>query len=301
MCAIAMLGAVIYKTDGFKNSRGVGVIDNAAQFEWNYMANSACTARVKAHPGFCMQLGNAEKISIGVLGDSTANSLVPGIAMLVGEHQEGMFNMGHGACPPIRGLIPTATWGAVPNCPDIVEEAYQIVLNDKNIKTVVMSVFGRDMQYWGFKDLPASAGITERFKKASSLLDQDIKDLQSHGKKVVLSYDVPYSPTASKDCINRPYSKHFAKTKNCDVTEDKIIERFPYLTLYEEHFKNRKDICVLHQSDVLFTNGRLNFTDKTGRLLIRDTHHLSEYGSQTMARMLEKSDCNAFLPWIAKE
>ena len=208
-----------------------------------------------------------------------------------------MINIGHGACPPIRGLIPTETWGAKPNCPEIVEDAYRVVHADDHIKTIVMAIFTHDMQYWGFKDLPANASIADRFTKAMALLDSDIKALRAKGRNVILTYDAAYSPVSSRDCLHRPYSQWLSKTKNCNVTEDMIIDRYPYLTMLDEHFKGRQDVCIFRQSDLLFTGGKLNFIDPSGNVILRDTHHLSVFGSKEMAKLLTKSPCASSLPW----
>jgi len=297
MVAMAGLGIAAYKSHGFRKFRTGAISANIDAFEWKYMGNAPCAALVTTSPGFCMLIGNADKITVGILGDSTANSLVPGIASIVTGRGEGLINIGHGACPPIRGLIPTETWGAVPNCPAIVEEAYKIVLRDQNIKTVVMSIFGHDMQYWGFKDLPQGASLQERFDRAKLMLDEDIRALTAQGKKVVLSYDVPYSPVSSRACISRPYAQFWDVKPECKVKEEQMIDRYPFLTLFENYYGKRSDLCVFHQSDVLFTNGIYNFTDEVGMVMIRDTHHLSEHGSKIMAEALLKSNCRSYMPW----
>jgi peptidoglycan/LPS O-acetylase OafA/YrhL len=297
MLAIASIAFACFRTEGFSNIRPNMGMASSEQFAWKYMGNAECAAKVKTPAGFCMQLGNANAISVGVIGDSTANALVPGIADLVMAKNEGMINIGHGACPPVRGLVPTATWGAKPNCPEIVDDAYRVVMADPHIKTVIMSVFTHDMQDWGYKDLPAKASVTERFAKAMELMDRDIAALQASGKQVILTYDAAYSPVSSKDCVHRPYSSLLRATRNCEVTEAMIIDRYPYLTLFNDHFNSRKDVCVFRQSDILFTNGKLNFVDANGNVILRDSHHLSVYGSKKMAQYLATSACKDYLPW----
>lgn len=297
MVTLAIVGVSAFKTEGFSALRLRMSAASLDQFAWNYMGNQACLAKVKTQPGFCMQLGNPERITIGILGDSTANALVPGMANLAASHGDGMINIGHGACPPVRGLIPTETWGAKPNCPEIVEDAYRVILADGNIKTVVLGLFTHDIQYWGFRDLPANATLEERLAKATSMLDADIRALRAAGKKVILTYDAAFSPVSSKDCLKRPLSELVKEPKNCDVTEDQIIDRYPYLTILNSHFRGRSDVCIFRQSELLFANGRLNLIDDSGRVILRDSHHLSVYGSGLMAQLLARSACGAELPW----
>ena len=297
MLTVACIGGASYRLNGFVNLRPALGITSAEQFAWPFLSNTECLVKVKSQPGFCIQLGNSDRITMGVIGDSTANALVPGIELLVKARGEGMINIGHGACPPVRGLVPTETWGAKPNCPEIVEEAYRVVLSDPTIKTIIMSIFTHDMQYWGFKDLPQSATPYERFAKSAQMLDSDISALNASGKKVILTYDAAFSPISAKDCVHRPYSQWLRKEHNCVVTEDKIIDRQPYLTLFNEHFQGRRDICVFHQSELLFTGGKLNLVDNNGKAILRDSHHLSVEGSRRMAEYLLTSNCREHLPW----
>lgn len=298
MTLVASLGFATYKSDGFSSARAkMDASGGVKQFAWDYMGNDACVSRVKSQPGFCMLLGNPNNITIAILGDSTANALVPGVAELVASHGDGVLNIGHGACPPIRGLVPTDTWGAKPNCPAIVEEAYKIILKDRNIKTVILGFFTHDMQYYGFKDLPTDSSIEKRIEKTMELLDADIHALQAAGKKIIVTYDAAYSPRTSKDCLRRPMSGLFKDDRQCVITEDQVIDRYPYLTILDKHFRLNPNVCIFKQSDLLFTDGKLNLVAQDGHVILRDSHHLSVYGSEQMARLLAASNCAKDLPW----
>ena len=297
MLSVSILGFADYKANGFQTLRHNMAFAWMEQFDWPYMGNPPCVAKVKTQPGFCMQLGNPNHITIGILGDSTANALVPGVAKLAEVHGDGVINIGHGACPPVQGLVPTKTWGANPNCPEIVDDAYRVILAEKNIKTVILGLFTNDIGSWGLKDLPANATLQERFDKSMELLDADIRKLRAAGKNVILTYDAAFSPVSSKDCFNRPFSGLLKKHRNCDITENQLINRYPYLTLLDNHFRGHHDVCIFRQSHLLFINGRLNLIDPSGLAFLRDSHHLSVYGSVKMAQWLADSNCASELPW----
>ena len=299
MIAVACLGLACYRTSGFSSLRSHMGMSDINQFDWPYMSNAECMATLKPEipPDFCMQLGNPEKLSLAILGDSTANALVTGIGELAARHGQGIINVGSGTCPPVRGLIPSNMAGPRPNCNKPVEDAYRLVLADKKITTVVMGIFAHDLSNWPFHDLPANASVEVRFERFKALLDADIRALQAAGKKVIVTYDAAYSPISSRDCLNRPFSGWLKRPGKCEVTVDQLIDFYPYQPMFENHFRDRKDVCIFRQSELLLTAGRLNLLDSEGKAILRDSHHLSTHGSRQMALLLEKSTCGSLLPW----
>ncbi len=285
---IATIGLLNYKTHGFASLRPA-----YEQFAWDYERNAECIAKMRTKQTFCIELGNPDRITLGILGDSTGNSLVPGMAEVM-KGGGGLLNIGQGSCPPVRGLLPTPN---NPDCPAIVDEAYRVILAEKNVKTVILALFTNDLTSLAIKDLPADAPLETRMSTLMSMLDADIKALNAAGKKVILTYDTPLSPLSAKDCADRPILHWLGISKDCTIKESAIINRHPQIDMLDKHFLGRNDVCVFHQSPILFTNGYLNFRDAQGKLLIRDRHHLSVYGSKKMAQLLENSNCKGTLPW----
>ncbi|VVN91406.1 hypothetical protein PS712_01909 [Pseudomonas fluorescens] len=121
------------------------------------------------------------------------------------------------------------------------------------------------------------------------LMDKDILDLQSAGKKVVVTYDAPYNSKQARDCLERPFT--LTPSRKCEVAEDQIIDRQPYLDFFDKYFSNKNDVCVVKQSNVLVKGGMSQFFDGKGKLLLRDTHHLSYHGSDVIADEFVKSGC----------
>ncbi len=292
MFLVIALGLGSYLTHGLTVLRPDLAGASTVQLAWNYQTSAECLAKVKTKPMFCIQLGDTQHTTLGILGDSTANSLVPGLADSARAHEHGVIHIGQGSCPPIRGMLPTSN---NPDCPAIVEESYRIILEDKTIKTVILAFFTNDIGGLKFTGLAADAPLETRMKKLMTMLDNDIAALKRAGKKVIITYDTPLSPIDAKDCINRPITRWLGTSKQCTVNESEIVNRHPQIDMLDAHFLGRPDVCIFHQSPALFTNGSLNFRDATGQLMIRDRHHLSVYGSQKMAQLLEQSPCKKML------
>ncbi len=288
MLLVTAIGLVSYKTNGFSLLRPEQANDSMDQFAWNYQTNAECLGKAKTKPMFCIQLGNPQRITVGILGDSTANSLVPGLAAHTNARDEGIINIGYGSCAPIRGLLPSIK---NPPCPEVVEDSYRLILEDKNISTVILAFFTNDLGALRVKDLPDNAPIEIRMNRLMTMLDADIKALNAAGKKVILTYDTPLSSIDARECMGRPFSHWLGTAKKCSVAEADVPNRHPQIDLLDKHYLGRSDVCVFHQSPLLFTNGYMNFKDSSGRFLIRDRHHLSVYGSEEMIKLMQQSPC----------
>lgn len=200
MLFVLALGLASYQTNGFATWSGRLGGTSTEQLTWNYQTNTACLEKVKTKPMFCIQLGNTERITLGILGDSTANSLVPGLADYAEARNTGVINIGQGSCPPIRGMLPTPN---NPDCPAIVAEAYRIILQDPKIDTVILALFTNDLGGLRFRNFPEGAPLEAHMNKLMAMLDADIHALHAAGKKVILTYDTPLSPVDAKECLHR--------------------------------------------------------------------------------------------------
>ncbi len=183
-------------------------------------------------------------------------------------------------------MVKTDKWGKSNNCVNVNNSAYQYVLESKTIDTVILVALAQNMELWGVGNLPPTSTLEQKFQVLKALLDRDIDDLKSHGKKVILTYDMPTSPIMPNSCIQRPL-----KDTACTVTESQLVDWHPFVDLFENAYGNRSDICIFHQSNVLVMDGKLVMFDRSGRFLMRDDHHLSLYGSKLMAKKLLRSGC----------
>jgi len=260
---------------------------NNEQLGWKFLVSPGCHEKLGTNSSFCLELGNQSNQKLAILGDSSGNSLAPGLASIYSKQGYGIVNFGAPTCPPIRGLIDSRYWKQN-NCLSIIERSYQQVLESKTIDTVVLAIFTRDLNRWGIPGAE-NASLEEKFSVVAQLLDKQIADLKRHEKKVIVTYDVPLSPKHARDCLERQLP--FIKSTKCNVNENQLIERHPNLDLFDGYFKMRKDVCIVRQSEILIKGGKLQFFDEKGILIMRDTHHLTVHGSDLIAQLFLKTGC----------
>lgn len=289
MIAIGMVGFETYHHSGLSFRAAHANYERFSVAGWKHFKSDGCENRVASHPTFCLEIGNRHNQKIAVVGDSTGNALAPGLAQLYEQNGLGLINIGSSTCPPIRGLVETASWGKRNDCLVTIENYYRLILESDSIDTVVLAIFARDLRYWGVPGVPAKASLVEKFDVVQSLLDRDIRALREKGKTVIVSYDAPYNPFNARDCALRPMRPR--ENRVCESREESLPDRQPYLTLFDQFFLSRRDVCIVRQSPLLIRNGKTRVADDSGRLLIRDTHHLSDYGSDLMAQEFLRSGC----------
>ncbi|VVP11320.1 acyltransferase family protein [Pseudomonas fluorescens] len=288
MIGVACTGYATYSNEGLKSRAAVRLgVENNELLDWHSFKTDGCEGVLKSNTNFCLQLGNPNNQKIAIIGDSTGNALAPGLAKIYESHNAGLVNFGSYGCPPIRGIIATEAWANANDCVEGIRNAFRVVLESKSIDTVVLAIFTRDLKTWG--GYPLNVSLDEKFNQMKLLMDKDILDLQSAGKKVIVTYDAPYNPKQARDCLERPFT--LTPSRKCEVTEDQIIDRQPYLDFFDKYFSNKNDVCVVKQSNVLVKGGMSQFFDGKGKLLLRDTHHLSYHGSDVIADEFVKSGC----------
>ncbi|MBX9607785.1 MAG: hypothetical protein K2Y51_16290, partial [Gammaproteobacteria bacterium] len=122
-----------------------------------------------------------------------------------------------------------------------------------------------------------------------------IDALLTAGKRVVVSYDIPFLPLAPRDCLPRGldgWSRLGAQT--CAPPASALGGRAPWLTLFDASLARRAGVCVLRLSELLVHEQRLRLVDASGLLLMRDEHHLSLNGSRAAADLLLSRCAPAF-------
>jgi peptidoglycan/LPS O-acetylase OafA/YrhL len=296
MTVLAGWGLLLWKQDGFPTRKANQFGLNGDQLVWNSNTNEACQKifEMKEEQVFCLQLGNPENVTMAVLGDSTANALVPGLAEILNTQQAGVINLGQGSCPPVRGLTTTARWGFpgapyAPNCPKLMERIYEYIVKNESIKTVVMSIYALDVINWGLPGVQIGASLEERFQVFKKLLDTDIQALEKHGKKVALIYDTPHLQFEPAACLKRPFSTH--SLGDCSGEGLQKYESNPETEIFEKAYADRKSVCVIRIADLFMKDGKYPMEDETGTLIFRDNHHLSYNGSRIFGQKVKSHSC----------
>jgi peptidoglycan/LPS O-acetylase OafA/YrhL len=288
MLLVGVAGWACSSDGGFRSARytaGDIFLFNRQQLRWTNYKSPDCSALLRTDSAFCMVFGNATAIRAAVIGDSTGNALAPGLAELYADRDHGLVNFGSDGCPPIRGI--TSPW--VTNCPSVVAHSYDWIRHSKTLQTAVLAIYAPDLPLWGIPGVSHSAALDKRVAALKPLLDRDIAELRRRGLAVIVTYDAPQSPVAPRDCLARPLGA--LNRRSCETPESQLVGRLTYLRYFDALFANRPGVCVFRQSQLLINAGRLTLFDTTGRLMLRDPHHLSEYGSERMAQIFRKSRC----------
>lgn len=288
---VGYLGFNTYQRDGhpFRTAIKHNKINNDL-LQWHDYKSLGCNDELDSQINFCIKYGNPNNIKVAIIGDSTGNSLAPGLAERLAPRGMGLINIGGWTCPPIRGLVETERWGKINKCPDAINKIYQYLSKTPSIDIVILGIFASDIKHWDIPGVPFTASVEAKFTVIQKLLDQSIDELKRMGKRVIVTYDAPYSEITARDCIPRPGFNRVAP--RCLIPIEELPDRQPNVSLFDNMFKNRNDVCVFKQSELLLDRGQLNYTDAEGHLLLRDTHHLSYLGSQKMAERLLTSSCS---------
>ena len=235
-------------------------------------------------------------------GDSHAEHLFPGI--LAKAKQQNWMLIGHSGCPP---LLNTAIFklGAQDVCAKNNAIVLKAILDTPSVETVVLASLGgfyikNDTGYatqlkgdnspmtWRIQ---STVSDNKQYSKAELFyqgMDATIRELEAHGKKVVLYQDVPEIPFMPLNCLGRPFTSN---QRNCDKQSKIIVEnnqkeyKALLLTLQEAHPKLRIFDVIPHVCDKASCYARYE-----GHFIYRDSHHLSTYGSTLLAK--------PFLAWL---
>jgi hypothetical protein len=289
MLAVGSWGYYIFLQQGFIENVG-----RYGQLGWKIVPERSCQRTVGVSAGFCFIRGNTEHITMAIIGDSTANALMPGLAKIFATKDKGIINTGQWSCPPVQGLIGTKVWDLErknsAGCRPIVDKVYDFISKSSSIKVVVLSLYDEDLKLWGLPGIPSDAPPQVRFELFKQLLDHDIERLNKEEKDVILTYDVLRLPFDPRNCLVRPFAGS-PKITNCTVSLESLLEAQSYLKFFDTYYNGRKDVCVFKQSDLMNESGVYNVMDKNGELYLRDDHHLSQHGSEAMAQRLLDSDC----------
>jgi peptidoglycan/LPS O-acetylase OafA/YrhL len=205
----------------------------------------------------CFQSKNNRPIDIAIIGDSHAEALFAGLA----ENLENLNIVYY-----TRGGLPYLNNYGFSNI-------YNKVLNDKNIKTVILSAFWAN--FYGNDE-----GVHE--KELPILL----KKLALAGKQVILLEDVPGFKLFPRDCIRLNIC-----SDTVPATHYPLFEYIPIFKRYASLYPNVDFVSVRDY----FCSNLECYLSKNGKILFRDRNHLNIDGSLYLGKELVRNNSDLFL------
>jgi peptidoglycan/LPS O-acetylase OafA/YrhL len=218
-----------------------------------------------------------------LFGDSHAEHLISGI--INQDKLNSWLFIGRSSCPPVSGVSVVLSL-SVKNCQQISEKSLGIIENIPSIHTVVLSFYGNYVEF--SKQIASDEFLTTNRSELFYLgLEKTVRELESHGKSVVVIIDIPELPFVPRNCL-RPSlfgSQYTCKLLTVSALEKQIDLRAMLQRLVKAHPNVR-----LYDPIGLFCDGE-NCRYETGNhLLYRDSHHLSLTGSDLVV--------DDFLRWL---
>lgn len=230
---------------------------------------------------FCSIGAGSGPPTVVVFGDSTANALFPGLARVYGGRHERVMNVGNGTCAPFRDLQGHFTWNRY--CADVNRTVYERLLADSHVQTVVLSFAPWDIKNMRFAGVNGDSDVAAQFRAIAPLVRRDIAALQRSGKRVIATFDTPKVGIDPNHCLR--------SSSNCEVPVTWVNQNMePYLTQWHSLLAGIAGVCVFDQQAVFRVNDSYAVAMR-GELLFRDDHHLSYFGSDTVADYFRKSAC----------
>jgi len=292
-----------YKTGGFPNRLSEDII---AITEWSSSRNPRVhecqggSNNIIPNDETCVY-GNTDNVELAIWGDSHASALAYVLGDQLGARDSGLREISFSACPPVVGLKREGVRG----CMTHNDETLEYLLQSKQIRTVILHARWTllveqtrfDNEEGGVE--PGSSAISypehspslegsERHNAIASLLQNQIQELISAGKNVVIVYPIPEAgwdvPTymakkswfqGEKDVTvstsREVYSKRTEQTKQLldSITRGSILRRvYPGELLCEDAYKGRC-VAVLEEKP-----------------LYSDDDHLSRFGAEKIAELI---------------
>jgi hypothetical protein len=272
---------------------------NRQLLEW-FSFDPACVARLNLkdeaqHAGpalFCSISPGEAAPSVALIGDSTANSLYPGLADLYGKSGRRILNAGNGTCAPFRGTGGTFEYNQV--CASVNEKMYRYILASKEITTVIWSVAPWDIRNIVIPGTSKTTSLDDRYAAIAPLVRRDLDALLKAGKKVVFTFDTPRLDSAGPDTPGLVFDPRVCikDVSDCDRDGADVVAALePYRTKWHQLSAAMPGVCIFSQRDLFRRpDGSYQFT-KDGLLLFRDDHHLSTLGSEYVAEAFAASPC----------
>jgi len=302
MIIVGSIGFATYQRDGLPFRYAVkDTMQKNNDLAWKtsslgYTHCSSVIARAAPSIGYCW-LSSRSVPSFAIFGDSHADHIFHGLANI--DRGRSWLLIGSPSCPPVSGI---RVGTAEKECQQITQSELEFIINVPSIHTVALSFFGNyasEISYAKNHIInhggPSATKISsDEFRSGNKLelfylgLEKTVRELESHGKSVIVIIDVPELPFLPRDCMR---SALFGGSDNCKLTTSEVLGRQKVHREMLQRLADAHPKLQVYDPLGMFCN-KQNCNFETGEVLLyRDSHHLSLRGSAIFAEN--------FLRWIS--
>jgi hypothetical protein len=224
--------------------------------------------------------------TIAIIGDSHAGHLYIGISELMNKNI-GVIAFDASCAAPYLDIASGTSDSAIrqirENNYKLINSAYDYILNDKSIKTVILA-HAPGCSFYDVKDV----SNIKNNDKDIILMDgmrRTLNKLFKADKKVMILFDNPSLPYDPKKCILRPFSLSTKSANYCLFPRQVFDVRPEYLwykTIVNLVLKDFP-LALTYDLSIPLCDNENCYLSKNGKLLYKDTGHLSFEGSSYVA------------------
>ena len=279
-----------YLSKGYPNREGMDIYKD---FDNNIekIGYKKCTSR-ELNEGekinYCYETTNGPVNSV-IIGDSHASDKFYGIEKNVTDFNWSLIS--NSSCPPVMNI---QVEGDQKNCRIKFEKIFNYILNDQEIKTVILSFFGSYslITSYAADHITNKAGPDSIKISSNKLITNDrseifyfglseaIKALLVSNKKVYLLVDIPELPYFPINCIKGFY--------NCSIPKSQVLKRQEqHRKIISRLKKNFPKLIVYDPIDLFCNDSQCSYKNGTN-ILYKDSHHLTFIGSDLYGKQLKE-------------
>lgn len=241
------------------------------------------------------RISGALNKTLAVWGDSHAEAMIPGVAVIPGLPEGLLLQMTKTSCPPLIGADVVRGGKAYRECAEFNTEAIRIFRQHEEITTVVLAarwpVYAMEAGFGVPEETPgaptysllASSGdrsaAISSFAEFGAALDRTIDLLVRAGKKVIVVGAVPEMKYDVPDCVARKRMS-LLPTENCGLDQGAVAARIFAVNKEIEAAAKRNEVAALYPDRILCHEGYCAVESPDGEILYYDHNHLSTVGGR---------------------
>lgn len=283
--AVGTAGFYVYRANGLPARPSVQAL---AQFGWGNDAKDALCIKKYGEAEFC-RLSKDAKPTVMIIGDSISWQLYFGIAKETAGTGDTVLSLGQGGC---AGFLGFSQRDDFKNCESVTQKSLNIALNEDSVKTVVLSAYPR---YFSGAEMTINSGLdSDTNKKISSekefseyteqSFSKIIRALLGKGKQVIFVKNNPSLGFDPRTCVRRLFSGE--SDSNC--SESRVVfdsSDKKYGEVIDSVLGKYTQVKLFELSKILCDSENC-YAMRDGKMLYRDTYHLSIDGSEYVGSFL---------------